>query len=124
MSRYYVDKFLYEVDRDPDLLAQYKSDPQGLVDRWDKNDGHVLGIGHSCEQTSWLSFTEEERRALIDHDYVALFEMGAHCFLTLTIFIALYDEDYARTGGPLAFQHEYARKLVHWTGKTYPSVAL
>ncbi|HWI31834.1 MAG TPA: hypothetical protein VNT50_10105, partial [Microbacterium sp.] len=63
-----------------------------------------------------------ERTALEEHDYVALFEMGAHIFLTLTIYIAMYDEDYAREGGPLSFQRAYAANLAHWIGKPYPSV--
>ncbi|MBO0811174.1 MAG: hypothetical protein J2P23_03920 [Microlunatus sp.] len=124
MSRYYVDKFLYEVDRDPALLAEYKSDPAALVGRWEHNEGRLLGISHTVETTSWLSFTDEERQTLIDHDYVGLFEMGVNCFLTLTIFIALYDDDFTRRSGPLSFQREYARKLAHWTGRSYPSEAL
>jgi hypothetical protein len=124
VSRYYVNKFLYQVDRDPALVAEYKADPGGLVSHWEQREGRLLGVGHTVETTSWLSFTDQERQALINHDYVALFEMGIHGFLTLTIFIALYDEDYAREGGPLSFQREYARKLAHWTGRTYPSVAL
>jgi hypothetical protein len=124
MSRYYLDKFLFEVDRDPALLAEFKSDPQALVERWEQDYGQVLGTGHTVERTSWLTFTDDERRALIDHDYVALFELGAHSFLTLTIFIALYDEDYMRDQGPLSFQREYAKKLARWTGKPYPSMTL
>ena len=124
MSRYYVNKFLYEIDRDPVLLAEYKTDPAGLVGRWEGNEGTLLGIGHTVERTSWLSFTDAERRALIDHDYVALFEQGINCFLTLTIFIALYDEEFVLASGPLSFQREYAKKLTHWTGRTYPSEAL
>ncbi len=69
-------------------------------------------------------FTDAEREALVNHDYVALFEMGAHFFLSLTIFIALYDEDYMQRSGPLAFQREFAAKLQHWHGKDYPTVAL
>lgn len=124
MSRYYVNKFLYQVDRDPDLLAAFKSDPAALVPRWEEEYGRWLGIGNRVERTTWLSFTDEERRALVEHDYVALFEQGAHFFLTLTIMIALYDEDYTTASGPLSFQREYAEKLSHWLGRSYPPVAL
>jgi len=125
MSRYAVNKFLYQVDGDPSLLAEYKADPAALVARWETEIGPWLGTGaRTVERTSWISLTEEERRALVEHDYVALFEMGAHFFLTLTIFIALYDEEYAARSGPLSFQREYATKLALWNGKTYPSVAL
>ena len=123
MSKYYVNKFLYQVDRDPDLLAQYKADPVALVQRWERDYGPRLGAGGGSEErTSWLSLSDEERTALEKHDYVALFEMGAHIFLTLTIYIAVYDEDYAREKGPLSFQREYAANLAHWIGKTYPSI--
>jgi hypothetical protein len=122
MSKYYVNKFLYQVDRDPELLAAYKVDSPALIEAWENDYGRWLGAGGSRERTSWLSFTPEERRALEEHDYVTLFEMGAHIFLTLTIFIAIYDEDYARASGPLSFQREYAANLAHWIGRPYPSV--
>jgi hypothetical protein len=124
MSRYYVNKFLYQVDGDPRLLEAYKADPDGLVTRWEDEYGRYLGVNNHVEQTTWLSFTDAERAALVEHDYVALFEMGAHFFLTLTIMIALYDEDYVAVSGPLAFQREYAAKLSHWLGQSYPPVAL
>jgi hypothetical protein len=125
MSTYYVNKFLFTVDRDPNLLARYKSDPKGLMEHWEKDIGPRLAQGgNDKEWTTVLSFTEEERRALVEHDYVALFEMGAHFFLNLTIMIALYDEEYMERSGPLAFQREMAQKLSHWTGKDYPSVQL
>lgn len=125
MSKYYVNKFLFTVDRDPELLARYKSDPKGLMEHWEKEIGPRLGQGGNNEEwTTVLSFTEEERRALVEHDYVALFEMGAHFFLNLTIMIALYDEEYMERSGPLSFQREMAQKLSHWKGKDYPSVQL
>lgn len=124
MSKYYVNKFLYQIDRDPELLARYKADPQAMVDDWDADYGRRLGNGSTVERTSWLSLEPDERQALIDHDYVKLFEIGAHFFLTLTIFIAIYDEDYAAEHGPLSFQREYASKLSHWLGTDYPTVAL
>ena len=124
MSRYYLNKFLYQVDRDPELLAAYKADPAALLQRWEEEYGSYLGIGNRVERTTWLSFADEERAALINHDYVALFEQGAHFFLTLTIMIAIYDEDYTAVSGPLSFQREYAQKLSHWLGQNYPPVAL
>ncbi|MEA9984131.1 MULTISPECIES: hypothetical protein [Subtercola] len=124
MSKYYVNKFLYQVDRDPALLAAYKADPASLVERWQDEYGRWLGASNRVEQTTWLSFTDGERTALIEHDYATLFELGAHFFLTLTIFIALYNDDYETKAGPLAFQREYAEKLSHWLGRDYPTVAL
>jgi hypothetical protein len=124
MSVYFVDKFLYEIDRDPALLERYRTDAASLVPEWETGQGTLLGIAHTVERTSWLRFTDAERTALIDHDYVALFEMGAHFFLNLTLMIALYDEEYARASGPLSFQREMAANLAHWIGKPYPSVEI
>ncbi|WP_108610645.1 hypothetical protein [Aminobacter sp. MSH1] len=120
MSKYYVNKFLYTVDRDPDLLRRYKDDAQSLVSAWEQSIGPRLG---DYERSTVTGFTNVEREALVSHDYVALFEMGAHFFLSLTIFVALYDEEYMTRSGPLAFQREFGAKLDHWLGREYPSVA-
>jgi hypothetical protein len=50
---------------------------------------------------------------------VALLEFGAHNFLVLTLFIALFERDYAE---PLAFQKEFAARLSHWS-LPYPDIA-
>lgn len=121
MSKYYVNKFLYTVDRDPAWVALYKKDPRACIDRWEEEVGRWL---NSAEPTTWLEFTEEEREALATHDYVWLFEHGCHFFLNLTLFIALYDQEYAQRSGPLSFQREMAEKLGRWHGEDYPSVAL
>ena len=57
-------------------------------------------------QSTWLSFTEEERDALSVHDHVALFQLGAHPFLTLTLWIAMFERDYPE---PLGMQRDFAR---------------
>jgi len=56
-----------------------------------------------AERSTWLQFTDEECEALATHDYVRLFELGAHYFLKLTLFIALFERDYAE---PLGFLRE------------------
>ena len=119
MSKYYVNKFLFQVDRNPDYLKRYAEDPRAFVATWEQSIGPRL---NEVELSSVHSFTEEERRALVGHDFVALFEMGAHFFLNLTLFIGIYDEPFMKENGPLAFQREFARKVGHWTGKGYPSV--
>lgn len=120
MSKYYVNKFLFTVDRDPELLKQYAESPKELVDRWEQSIGPKL---NDVERSTVHSLTDHEREALINHDYVALFEMGAHFFLNLTIFIGIYNDSYMEKDGPLAFQLEFGKKLEHWKGKEYPSVA-
>jgi len=121
MSKYYVNKFLFTVDRDPRLLARYTEEPQLFVSAWEQSIGPKL-IGNDAEASTVHVFTDQERRALVDHDFVGLFEMGAHFFLNLTLFIGIYDEPFRQTSGPLAFQREFAEKLQHWLGKPYPSI--
>jgi hypothetical protein len=119
MSKYLVNKFLYTVDRSPDLVERYRHDPAGTVAWWEQEQANQILNCHTGERSTWLTFTAPERAALEAHDYVALFELGAHPFLALTLFIALFERDYDE---PLAFQREYATKLSHWS-LPYPDIA-
>ena len=119
VSKYLLNKFLYTIDRDPDLVERYRADPRGTV--------AVVG-GRAGQRDPQLprgraehlaEFTDAEREALATHDYVTLFELGAHNFLMLTLFIALFERDYAE---PLGFQREYAARLSHWS-LPYPDIA-
>lgn len=118
MSKYLVNKFLYTIDRDPGLVERYREDPQSTVTWWEAERAGDLLNAISAEATTWLTFTDEEREALAAHDYVKLFELGAHPFLTLTLFIALFERDHAE---PLAFQREYAARLAHFS-LPYPDI--
>ncbi len=109
MSRYLVNKFLFTVDRDPELIERYRTDPDGTVRWWEAELANRLLNGHDAERSTWLAFTDHERRALREHDHVALFELGAHPFLTLTLFIALFERDH----GPLEYQLAYAAAMSH-----------
>ena len=119
MSKYLLNKFLYTIDRDPELVERYRADPRGTVAWWEAGQANVILNCPGGERSTWLKFTDAEREALATHDYVALFEMGAHNFLTLTLFIALFERDYAE---PLAFQREYAARLGHWS-VPYPDIS-
>ena len=119
MSKYLLNKFLYTVDRDPSLVERYRSDPEGTVSWWESSQANVILNCHDGERSSWLKFTDSERSALVSHDYVRLFELGAHPFLTLTLFIALFERDYDE---PLAFQREYAARLSGFS-LPYPDIA-
>jgi hypothetical protein len=112
VSKYLVNKFLFTVDRDPDLVERYREDPRGTVEWWEAERANLLLNCTPAEASTWLAFEPREREALAGHDYVTLFELGAHPFLTLTLFIALFERDHAE---PLGFQLEYARKLAHIT---------
>ena len=118
MSRYLVNKFLFTVDRDPELVERYRDDPEGTVAWWEaERANQVLGC-HQAEASTWLAFTDEERRALGAHDYPTLFQLGAHPFLTLTLFIAMFERDHAE---PLGFQKQYALRLAHFS-LPYPDI--
>jgi len=118
VSKYLLDKFLFTVDRDPELTERYREDPAGTVDRWEREMANTLLNATAAERTTWLAFAEEERRALREHDHVALFELGAHPFLTLTLFIAMFERDH----GPLEYQRAYGRAMAHLS-LPYPDIA-
>jgi hypothetical protein len=118
MSKYLLDKFLYTVDRDPDLVERYREAPDALVTWWEAEMANRLLNCTLDEQSTWLAFTDEERRSLREHDYVALFQLGAHPFLTLTLFIAMFERDH----GPLEYQKAYARAMAH-IELPYPDIA-
>ena len=119
MSKYLLDKFLYTVDRDAGLVERYRSDPRATVAWWEAERANVILNCPEPERSSWLAFTDVEREALATHDYVTLFELGAHNFLLLTLFIALFERDYDE---PLAFQREFAASLSHWQ-VPYPDIS-
>jgi hypothetical protein len=119
MSKYLLNKFLYTIDRDPELVERYREDPQGTVAWWEADRANVILNCPTAECSTWLRFSDTERQALASHDYVKLFELGAHNFLVLTLFIALFERDYAE---PLAFQREFAANLSHWS-LPYPDIS-
>lgn len=120
MSKYLVNKFLYTIDRDRELTERYREDPAGLVAWWEENLGTRLLNSIEDERTTWLTLSDDERRALVEHDHVALFEMGAHPFLTLTLWIAMFERDWDE---PLGMQLDYAAKLAHLDVQPYPDIA-
>ena len=119
MSRYLVDKFLFTVDRDPELVERYREDPAGTVAWWEAERANTILGCHDREASTWLAFTDDERAALSAHDHVALFGLGAHPFLTLTLWIAMFERDHDE---PLAMQLDYAARLAHVT-LPYPDIA-
>ena len=118
MSKYLLNKFLYDVDRNPDLTEAYRTDPRSLVEHWERERMPVL-TGVAEDNTTWTSLTDEEREALACHDYVRIQEMGAQPLPDPDPFIALFERDYDE---PLGFQREYAAGLAHWT-LPYPDIA-
>jgi hypothetical protein len=118
MSKYLLDKFLYTVDRDPELVERYREDPEGTVTWWEAEMANSILNCHGAERSTWLAFTDEERTALREQDHVTLFELGAHPFLTLTLFIAMFERDH----GPLEYQIAYGKAMEHLS-LPYPDIA-
>ena len=119
MSKYLLNKFLFTIDREPELVERYRTDPRGTVEWWEADRAGVILNCPEAERSTWPSLTDSERDALAAHDYVTLFELGAHNFLLLTLYIALFERDYDE---PLAFQREFAARLGHWS-LPYPDIA-
>ena len=119
MSKYLLNKFLFTIDRDPELVERYREDPRGTVTWWESECANKVLNCHAGEASTWLRFTDDEREALARHDHVALFSLGAHPFLTLTLFIAMFERDHPE---PLGFQLEYARRLQRFA-LPYPDIA-
>ena len=66
MSKYLLNKFLFTVDRDPDLAERYLDDPAATVTWWEAEMANrILGC-HSGEASTWLRFDDAERTALVD----------------------------------------------------------
>jgi hypothetical protein len=101
-----------------ELVERYREDPAGLVAWWEQEMANKLLNCATSENSTWLAFTDEERRALREHDHVALFGLGAHPFLTLTLFIALFERDH----GPLEYQKAYGKAMEHLR-LPYPDIA-
>ena len=119
MSKYLLNKFLFTVDRDAELVERYRDAPRATVQMWEAEYANRLLNCVADEHSTWLAFDDAERDALATHDYPALFAMGAHPFLTLTLFIAMFERDH---DAPLGFQLEYARRLAHHS-LPYPDIA-
>lgn len=118
MSKYLVNKFLFTVDRDPALVERYREDPRGTVAWWEAEEANRILNCTSDERSTWLAFEDDEREALASHDHVRLFELGAHPFLTLTLFIAMFERDH----GPLEYQLAYGEAMKHLS-LPYPDIA-
>jgi hypothetical protein len=118
VSKYLLNKFLYTVDRDAELVERYRTDPRGTVEWWEADQANRILNCPGGESSTWLRFDDAEREALATHDHRALFAMGAHPFLTLTLFIAMFERDH----GPLEYQRAYGRALAH-VSLPYPDIA-
>ncbi len=123
MSKYLINKFLYTVDRDPELVERYRADPRGTVAWWECGAGqpHPELPQRGAEHLAGLHPTPSGE-ALASQDYVALFELGAHNFLTLTLFIALFELRLRGTAG--VSSGSTRRGWQHtWDRAAYPDIS-
>jgi hypothetical protein len=118
VSKYLLNKFLYTVDRDPELVERYRDDPRALVAWWEATMANAVLNCHTGENSTWLRFSDAEREALAAHDHTRLFELGAHPFLTLTLFIAMFERDNTE---PLEYQKAFGARLAHFD-LPYPDI--
>ena len=120
VSKYAIDKFLFMIDRDHDLVERYRDDPVGTVAWWESEQANLLPGGASVDSSTWISFTDGERAALQSQDLVALYEFGAHPLITLTLWIAMFERDFPE---PLSMQRDYARQLAHLKQAPNPDIS-
>jgi hypothetical protein len=119
VSKYLLNKFLYTIDRDPELVERYREDPRGTVEWWEAERANAILNVTTGERSTWLKFDDAEREALATHDYVKLFELGAHPFLSLTLCIACFERDYEE---PLGFQLKFGADLAARFSLPYPDI--
>ena len=65
MSKYLLDKFLFTVDRDPELVERYRDGPRrdGRPGGRPRCANQILNCTDG-ERSTWLAFDDEEREAL------------------------------------------------------------
>ena len=85
MSRYMLNKLMWEVERSDDDLAAFMEDPAGFVESWERRwetpvPPYPAGGG----------LTQEEREACVAADYVRLYSMGVHPYLLWHFVRAVY----------------------------------
>lgn len=78
MSRYHINKLMTFVDDADARVKEFQADPASFIERWE-----ARAAASRLPVANGGVFTPEERRALIDRDYGALYAMGAHPYLLL-----------------------------------------
>ena len=76
MSRYMLDKLLWQIDRDDEALEAYLADPAGYVAAWERSAAEPRP-----PHPDGGTLTAEERAAVVAVDAPAMYELGAHPYL-------------------------------------------
>lgn len=74
MSKYMINKLLWEVEAGDESLRAFIDDSSGFIDRWERDEPMP-------PYPSGGTLTAEERTAFESWDYSTLYRMGAHPFL-------------------------------------------
>jgi hypothetical protein len=77
VSKYLMNKFLFTIDRDPELVERYRTNPRGTVEWWEAERASVILNCPEAERSTWPALTDAEREALATHDYVRNRETSA-----------------------------------------------
>ncbi len=85
MSRYMINKVMWEVERSEQSLAAFRRDPGGFLDRWQELEPRP-------PYPKGGTLTAEEHAALAALDYRTLYEMGAHPFILWQFIRAMWTE--------------------------------
>ena len=58
MSKYLLNKFIFTIDRDPELVERYREDPRGTVTWWESERANVILNLPEIESSTWQHFTD------------------------------------------------------------------
>ena len=109
MSRYLLDKFLYQVDRDPAFLESYIDDPAVFLDWWEAERAQRLT---EVESVRVHAFSDEERTAIAEMDVRAMYLLGAHPFILWTLMFPILE----RSQGSIPAAIEHYKRLLEGAG--------
>lgn len=70
-----VNKLMWEVDTSDEALDRFKADPALFVESWEDDSEPIPPVPYGGR------FNEDERRAVVSHDYAELYAMGVNPFL-------------------------------------------
>ena len=76
MSRYMVNKAMWEIDQSAETLAAFKTDARAFLEQWESQANRP-----TSPYPQGGSLTGDERQALEARDYGALYAMGVNPFL-------------------------------------------
>ena len=83
MSKYMINKLLWEVEASEESLSAFIEDSRSFIDRWERTEPLP-------PYPSGGTLISEERIAFESWDYASLYRMGAHPFLLWQFALAVW----------------------------------